>query len=314
MRAFEMELSSKIFVAGHRGMVGSAIWRELQARGFHHLIGKTRSELDLLDQAAVQKFFESERPDFVFLAAAKVGGIQANQLEPAAFLNENLQIQSNVIDAAWKTGVKKLLNLGSSCIYPKLAPQPMKEDYLLSGPLEPTNEWYAVAKIAGLKLVQAYRRQHKADFISAMPTNLYGINDNFDLTTSHVVPAMIRKFHEAKIANRGEVVLWGTGTPRRELMYADDLAHACIFLMENYSDESFINVGTGQDVTIAELADLVKNIIGYKGAIIWDKSKPDGTPRKLLDVSRLSALGWKPQIDLPTGLKLTYEAFLKNAK
>ena len=314
MRAFEMELSSKIFVAGHRGMVGSAIWRELQARGFRHLIGKPRAELDLLNQSAVQKFFESERPDFVFLAAAKVGGIQANQLEPAAFLNENLQIQSNVIDAAWKSGVKKLLNLGSSCIYPKLAPQPMKEDYLLSGPLEPTNEWYAVAKIAGLKLVQAYRRQHNADFISAMPTNLYGINDTFDLTTSHVVPAMIRKFHEAKTSNRGEVVLWGTGTPRRELMYADDLARACIFLMENYSDESFINVGTGKDVTIAELAELVKNIVGYKGAIVWDKSKPDGTPRKLLDVSRLTALGWKPQVDLATGLRLTYEAFLKNAK
>jgi len=314
MRAFEMELSSKIFVAGHRGMVGSAIWRELPARGFRHLIGKTRSELDLLNQAAVQRFFESERPEFVFLAAAKVGGIQANQLEPAAFLYENLQIQSNVIHAAWKSGVKKLLNLGSSCIYPKLAPQPMKEDYLLSGPLEPTNEWYAVAKIAGLKLVQAYRRQHKADFISAMPTNLYGINDNFDLTTSHVVPAMIRKFHEAKIANRGEVTLWGTGTPRRELMYADDLARACIFLMKNYTDESFINVGVGEDVTIAELAEIVGEVVGNKGAIIWDKSKPDGTPRKLMDVSRLTALGWKPQIDLPTGLKLTYEAFLKNAK
>ena len=314
MRAFEMELSSKIFVAGHRGMVGSAIWRELQARGLRQLIGKTRSELDLLNQAAVQRFFESERPEFVFLAAAKVGGIQANQLEPAAFLYENLQIQSNVIHAAWKSGVKKLLNLGSSCIYPKLAPQPMKEDYLLSGPLEPTNEWYAVAKIAGLKLVQAYRRQHKADFISAMPTNLYGINDNFDLTTSHVVPAMIRKFHEAKIANRGEVVLWGTGTPRRELMYADDLARACIFLMKNYTDESFINVGVGEDVTIAELAEIVGEVVGYKGAIVWDKSKPDGTPRKLMDVSRLTALGWKPQIDLPTGLKLTYEAFLKNAK
>jgi GDP-L-fucose synthase len=314
MRAFEMELSSKIFVAGHRGMVGSAIWRELQTRGFRHLIGKTRSELDLLNQAAVQRFFESERPEFVFLAAAKVGGIQANQLEPAAFLYENLQIQSNVIHAAWKSGVKKLLNLGSSCIYPKLAPQPMKEDYLLSGPLEPTNEWYAVAKIAGLKLVQAYRRQHKADFISAMPTNLYGINDNFDLTTSHVVPAMIRKFHEAKIANRREVTLWGTGTPRRELMYADDLARACIFLMENYTDESFINVGVGEDVTIAELAEIVGEVVGYTGAIVWDKSKPDGTPRKLMDVSRLTALGWKPQIDLPTGLKLTYEAFLKNAK
>jgi GDP-L-fucose synthase len=314
MRAFAMELSSKIFVAGHRGMVGSAIWRELESRGFRNLIGKGRKDLDLLNQAAVQNFFETERPDYVFLAAAKVGGIQANQNEPAAFIYENLQVQCNVIHSAWKSGVKKLLNLGSSCVYPKLAPQPMKEEYLLTAPLEPTNEWYAVAKIAGIKLCQAYRRQHGADFISAMPTNLYGTNDNFDLNNSHVVPAMIRKFHEAKIAGRTEVVLWGTGTPRRELMHADDLARACVFLMENYSHESLINVGTGSDVTIAELAELVKNIVGYKGAIVWDKSKPDGTPRKLLDVSRLSALGWKPQIELGAGLQLAYDAFLKNAK
>jgi GDP-L-fucose synthase len=306
-----MELSSKIFVAGHRGMVGSAIWRELEARGFRNLIGKRRSELDLVDQASVRNFFESERPDYVFLAAAKVGGIHANQSEPASFIYENLQIQNNIIHWAWKCGVKKLLNLGSSCVYPKLAPQPLKEEYLLSGPLETTNQWYAVAKIAGLKLCEAYRRQHGVDFISAMPTNLYGTNDNFDLQNSHVLPAMIRKFHEAKVRGQNEVVLWGTGSPRREFLHADDLAKACLFLMDHYSDDMLINVGTGVDLTVAELADLISKIVGYEGNIVWDRSKPDGTPRKLMDVSRITALGWKPTIDLPTGIKMAYDAFLK---
>lgn len=293
-------------------MVGSAIWRELSAQGYRNILGKTRAELDLLNQRAVATFFETERPEYVFLAAAKVGGIQANNAQPAPFIYENLQLQNNIIHNAWKTGVKKLLNLGSSCIYPKMAPQPLKEEYLLSGPLEPTNEWYAVAKIAGLKLCQAYRRQYGADFISAMPTNLYGPNDNFDLNTSHVLPALIRKFHEARISGAGEVVCWGSGTPRREFLYADDLARACVFLMERYSEEIFINVGTGTDVTIAELAEMVKDAVGFRGAIVWDKSKPDGTPRKLLDVSRLTALGWKAQIDLRAGIGLAYEAFLKN--
>lgn len=309
-----MELTSKIYIAGHRGMVGSAIWRELQAQGFRNLIGKSRNELNLLSQAAVENFFETERPDYVFLAAAKVGGIQANNSQPAPFIYENLQVQNNVIHSAWKYGVKKLLNLGSSCIYPKMAPQPLKEEYLLSGPLEPTNEWYAIAKISALKMCQAYRRQYGVDFISAMPTNLYGPNDNFDLNNSHVLPALIRKFHEAKVEGRGEVVCWGTGSPRREFLYSEDLARACLFLMKNYSEELFINVGTGVDLTIAELAGMVRDIVGYKGQIVWDKSKPDGTPRKLMDVSRLTALGWKPQIELPLGIKLAYEAFLAKAK
>lgn len=307
-----MQLSSKIYVCGHRGMVGSAIWRALQHEGFNNLIGRSRADLDLLDQAAVGRFFQAERPEYVFFAAAKVGGIHANNTEPATFIYENLQIQTNIIHAAWACGVKKLLNLGSSCIYPKHAPQPMKEEHLLTGPLEPTNEWYAIAKIAGLKLCQAYRRQHGADFISAMPTNLYGPNDNFDLNTSHVLPALIRKFHEAKSEGRADVVCWGTGAPRREFLYAEDLARACLFLMRNYSDDQFINVGTGTDVTIAELAELVRDVVGYKGQIVWDRSKPDGTPRKLMDVSRLTALGWKPQIELPTGIRLAYDAFLKN--
>jgi GDP-L-fucose synthase len=309
-----MDLSSKIYIAGHRGMVGSAIWRELHGLGFRNLIGKSRAELDLLSQSAVANFFETERPDYVFLAAAKVGGIQANNAQPAPFLFENLQLQNNIIHSAWKSGVKKLLNLGSSCIYPKMAPQPLKEEYLLSGPLEPTNEWYAVAKIAGLKMCQAYRRQYGVDFISAMPTNLYGPNDNFDLNTSHVLPALIRRFHEAKASGVGEVVCWGSGTPRREFLYADDLARACVFLMRNYSEEIFINVGTGVDVTIAELAEMVKETVGFAGQIVWDKSKPDGTPRKLMDVSRLTALGWKAQVDLRTGIGLAYAAFLANQR
>lgn len=304
--------TARIYVAGHRGLVGSAIYRELQREGFTNVYGKTRTELDLLDSAAVARFFETERPEFVFLAAAKVGGIHANNALPASFLYENLEIQNNIIHSAHRTGTKKLLFLGSSCIYPKLAPQPLKEKYLLSGPLEPTNEWYAVAKIAGIKMCQAYRRQYGSDFISAMPTNMYGPNDNFDLQTSHVLPALIRKFHEAKVSHAPEVVCWGTGTPRREFLYADDLARACVFLMENYSDEQFINVGYGSDITIRELAELVQRIIGYTGAIRWDTSKPDGTPRKLMDSSRLNELGWKPQVDLEQGIRLTYEAFLGN--
>lgn len=308
-----MDKQSKIYVAGHRGLVGSAIFRELQRRGCANLIAKSRAEVDLLDQRAVQGFFEREKPEYVFLAAAKVGGIQANSDKPATFIYENLQIQNNVIHAAWKTGVRKLLNLGSSCIYPRMAPQPLKEEYLLTGPLEKTNEWYAVAKIAGLKMCEAYRLEHGCDFISAMPSNLYGPNDNFDLRTSHVLPALIRKFHEAKTSGAKEVVLWGTGAPRREFLFVDDLARACVFLMENYSEAQFINVGTGEDLTIRELADLVREIVGYNGSIAWDSSKPDGTPRKLLDTSRINALGWKPEIDLRNGIELTYAAFLARA-
>jgi GDP-L-fucose synthase len=309
-----MELSSKIYVAGHRGMAGSAIWRELQAQGFRNLIGCARKELDLLDQTAVRTFFQTERPEYVFLAAAKVGGIHANSTQPAPFLFENLQLQNNIIHSAWQTGAKKLLFLGSSCIYPKLAPQPMKEEYLLTGPLEPTNEPYAIAKIAGLRMCAAYRRQYNADFISAMPTNLYGPNDNYDLQNSHVLPALIRKFHEAKTENHPSVTCWGTGSPRREFMHVDDLARACVFLMKNYSEEQFINIGVGHDVTIREAVELVRDIIGYKGEVVWDSTKPDGTPRKLLDSSRLLALGWKPQIDLATGLKLAYESYLRNER
>jgi GDP-L-fucose synthase len=309
-----MELTSKIYVAGHRGMAGSAIWRELQNQGFRNLIGRARKELNLLDQTAVHNFFETERPEYVFLAAAKVGGIQANNTQPAPFLFENLQLQNNIIHSSWQTGAKKLLFLGSSCIYPKHAPQPMKEDYLLTGPLEPTNEPYAIAKIAGLKMCAAYRRQYGADFISVMPTNLYGPNDNYDLENSHVLPALIRRFHEAKTERQPAVTCWGTGAPRREFMHVDDLARACVFLMKNYSQEQFINIGTGVDVTIREAVELVRQTIGYQGDVIWDSTKPDGAPCKLLDISRLTALGWKPQIDLPTGLKLAYESFLRNER
>jgi GDP-L-fucose synthase len=309
-----MESTSKIYVAGHRGMAGSAIWRALQAQGFTNLVGRARKELNLLDQAAVREFFERERPEFVFLAAAKVGGIQANNAYPAEFLFENLQLQNNIIHSAWQAKVKKLLFLGSSCIYPKMAPQPLREEYLLTGPLEPTNEAYAIAKIAGLKMCAAYRRQYGADFISAMPTNLYGPNDNYDLENSHVLPALIRKFHEAKVENRRQVVCWGTGSPRREFMHVDDLARACVFLMQNYSEEKFINVGTGVDVTIREAVEMVQKVIGYRGEVVWDSSKPDGTPKKLMEESRLSAMGWKAQIDLREGLKSTYESFLRNER
>jgi len=302
---------ARIYVAGHRGLVGSAIWRELQAQGFKNLIGRTRPELDLLDKNAVQKFYAETQPELVFVAAAKVGGILANDQQPASFLYENLEIQNHLIHGACEAGVNKLLFLGSSCIYPKLAPQPIKEDSLLTGPLEPTNQWYAIAKIAGIQLCQAYRRQHGCDFISAMPTNMYGPNDNYDLQNSHVLPAFIRKFHEARIKGLDEVTCWGSGLPRREFLYADDLARACIFLMQHYSEEQFINVGSGTDVTIRELAETVSSIVGYKGKIHWDISKPDGTPRKLMDSSRLFALGWKPRVDLATGIRLAYEDFQK---
>lgn len=305
-----MKPDSRIYVAGHRGLVGSAIWRELQRDGFKELIGRTRQELDLLDAVAVQQFYSETKPDYVFVAAAKVGGILANDQHPAEFLYENLQVQNNLIHGAYVAGVKKLLYLGSSCIYPKNAPQPLREDYLLTGPLEPTNQWYAVAKIAGIKLCQAYRRQYACDFISAMPTNMYGPNDNYDLQSSHVLPAFIRKFHEAKAGGAPSVTCWGTGQPMRELLYADDLARACVFLMQEYSEEQFINIGYGSDVTIKELAETVRRIVGFKGEIVWDAGKPDGTPRKLMDSSRLFALGWRPKIDLETGIRLAYEDFL----
>ncbi len=297
-------------MAGHRGLVGSAIARELQRLGFKNLITRTRADVNLLDAGAVLKFFNEAKPEFIFVAAAKVGGIHANNTQPAEFLFENLQIQNNLIHAAKLAGVRKLLFLGSSCIYPKLAPQPLKEEYLLTGPLEPTNEWYAVAKIAGIKMCAAYRRQYGCDFISAMPTNMYGPNDNYDLQTSHVLPALIRKFHDAKKNSAKTVTCWGNGTPLREFLYADDLAGACVFLMQNYSEEQFINVGSGSEITIRELSELVKRLVGFSGEIIWDESKPNGTPRKLMDSSRLFALGWKPKIDLETGIKLAYEDFL----
>jgi GDP-L-fucose synthase len=303
--------STKIFVAGHRGLVGSAIWRELTSQGYTGLLGRSRSELDLLNPQAVLQFYQQEKPELVFIAAAKVGGIHANNSYPADFLYQNLQIQNNLIHGAHVAGVKKLLFLGSSCIYPKLAPQPLKEEYLLSGPLEPTNEWYAVAKIAGIKMCQAYRRQFGSDFISAMPTNMYGPNDNYDLNNSHVLPALIRKFHEAKVRGDKEVICWGTGKPLREFLYADDLARACVFLMENYREEQFINVGFGSDLSIKELAETVKRVIGFPGEIVWDSSKPDGTPRKLMDSSRLFALGWRPQVNLEEGIRLSYQDFLK---
>jgi len=308
-----MNKNSRIYVAGHRGLVGSAIWRELQRQGFTNLTGRTRSEVNLLDPAAVQKFFAETKPEFIFYAAAKVGGIHANNTQPAAFIYENLQIQNNLIHTAYQNGVRKALFLGSSCIYPKLAPQPLKEESLLTGPLEPTNEWYAIAKIAGIKLCQAYRRQYGCDYISAMPTNMYGPNDNYDLQTSHVLPALIRKFHDAKTNGAATVTCWGTGKPLREFLYADDLAGACVFLMENYSEEQFINVGSGSEITIRELSELVKRIVGFAGEIVWDSSKPDGTPRKLMDSSRLFALGWKPQVDLEAGIRLAYEDFLGKA-
>lgn len=306
-----MNQDSRIYIAGHRGLVGSALWREFERRGFTQLIRRSHVELELCDSAAVDRFYAEVKPEYVVVAAARVGGILANDTRPAEFIYENLQIQNNLIHGAWKAGVKKLLFLGSSCIYPRLAPQPMNEDQLLGGPLEPTNQWYAIAKIAGIKMCQAYRRQYGCDFICAMPTNMYGPNDNFDLQSSHVLPALIRRFHEARINGSPSVTCWGTGTPLREFLFADDLARACVFLLENYSDEQFINVGYGSDVTILELAETVRRVVGYEGAIAWDTTKPDGTPRKLMDSSRLFALGWRPQVDLETGIRLAYADFLK---
>lgn len=302
-----MDKTAKIYVAGHRGLVGSAIVRHLREQGYENLCLRTRDELDLTDPLRVTEFFELERPEYVFLAAAKVGGILANDTYPADFIRENLAIQTNLIHAAYQFGVRKLLFLGSSCIYPKLAQQPIREEYLLTGPLEPTNEAYAIAKIAGIKMCQAYNRQYGTRFISVMPTNLYGPGDNFDLNNSHVLPALIRKFHEAKMSNISEVVVWGTGNPRREFLHVDDLADACLFLMERYEDSEIINIGTGKDISIRELAELIKEITGYQGSIRWDLSKPDGTPRKLLDISRIESLGWKPKITLREGIRQTYE-------
>ncbi|KKR21162.1 MAG: NAD-dependent epimerase/dehydratase [Parcubacteria group bacterium GW2011_GWE2_39_37] len=309
-----MNKNSKIYIAGHKGLVGSALVRELTKQGYDNLILKTRRELDLLDGVAVANFFQTEKPEYVFLAAAKVGGILANNDFPADFIYQNLQIQNNIIHNAYLNNVTKLLFLGSSCIYPKNCPQPIKEEYLLSGQLEPTNEPYAIAKITGIKMCQSYNRQYGTNFISVMPTNLYGPNDNFDLNSSHVLPALIRRFHEAKINNAKEVVVWGTGAPKREFLHVDDLATACIFLMENYNDSEIINIGTGEDVSIKELAETIKKISDFKGELVWDTSKPDGTPRKLLDVSKINNLGWKHKIELEKGIRLTYDWYLKNDK
>ena len=306
-----MDKQSKIYIAGHRGMVGSAITRKLTELGFNNLLQRTSSELDLKNQLAVKEFFETEKPDFVFLAAAKVGGIVANNKYRAQFIYENLMIQNNVIHYAYENKVKKLMFLGSSCIYPKYAEQPLKEEYLLTGLLEPTNEPYAIAKIAGIKMCEAYKSQYGCDFISVMPTNLYGVNDNYDLEGSHVLPAMIRKFHEAKEKGMQNVILWGTGSPKREFLFADDLAEACVFLMNNVTNASFINIGSGKDVSIKELAILVKSIVGFEGDIIWDDAKPDGTPRKLMDVSRLDNLGWHYKTELEDGIQLAYQDFKK---
>lgn len=305
-----MDQAARIFVAGHRGLAGSAIVRRLEQAGFGNLLLRTQSELDLTDAAAVDAFFAQERPAYVFLAAARVGGIHANNSYPVDFLRDNLQIEINVIEAAYRHGAAKLLFLGSSCIYPKFAPQPMPEDCLLTGALEPTNEWYAIAKIAGIKLCHAYRRQYGFDAISLMPTNLYGPGDNFHLANSHVLPALIRKFHEAKATGAAEVVVWGSGTPRREFLHVDDLADACLFLMQRYADERIVNVGVGEDVSILELAELVQRVVGFEGRIVLDPNKPDGTPRKLLDVSRLTALGWRARIGLEDGIRETYRWFL----
>src|ERR1700678_270499 len=301
--------NTQIYVAGHRGLVGSAIVRALKAQGFSQLLLRTHRELDLTDQAAVLEFFQKERPQAVIMAAARVGGIQANNVRPAEFIRDNLLIQDNVIDAAYQAGVAKFVFLGSSCIYPKLAPQPIKEDSLLTGPLEPTNEWYAIAKIAGVKMCQAYRRQYGFNAISLMPTNLYGPGDNFDLQNSHVLPALVRRIHEAKVRGDDHVAIWGTGAPRREFLHVDDLADAVLYLLQNYDAEPIVNIGWGQDVTIRELAELVLSVIGYSGRLEFDSSKPDGTPRKLLDVTRLTNLGWKPRISLEAGIAQTYAWF-----
>lgn len=304
-----MDQRSKIYVAGHRGMVGSAIVRNLRKKGFDNIITRTSAELDLRNQVQVNKFFEQEQPDYVFLAAAKVGGIMANNTYRAEFLYDNLMLESNIIHASYINKVKKLLFLGSSCIYPKMAPQPLKEEHLLTGLLEPTNEPYAIAKIAGIKLCESYRDQYGCNFISAMPTNLYGPGDNYHLQNSHVIPAMLRKFHEAKESGSGQVEIWGSGTPLREFMYVDDLAEGCVYLMEYYNEKLFINIGTGEEIKIGDLAHLIKDVVGYTGEIIFDRSKPDGTPRKLMDTGRLHVAGWKHQVSLRDGLKMTYEYF-----
>jgi GDP-L-fucose synthase len=307
-----MDTHAKVYVAGHNGLVGSAIVRTLEDRGYTNLLLRSSRELDLRNQAAVDDFFATEKPDYVFLAAAKVGGIHANNTYRAEFLYDNLMIEANIIHSAYRHGAEKLLFLGSSCIYPKLAPQPMKEEHLLTGFLEPTNEPYAIAKIAGLKLCENYCRQYGVNFISAMPTNLYGINDNFDLANSHVLPALMRKFHDAKVNGDPTVTVWGTGTPLREFLYVDDLADALIFLMQNYTETEFVNVGTGQEVSIKDLALTMKAVVGYEGELVFDTSKPDGTPRKLMDVSRLEAAGWKAQTDLKTGIEKTYAWYLEH--
>jgi GDP-L-fucose synthase len=307
-----MEKNAKIYIAGHRGMVGSAIHRKLEKEGYTNFITRISSELDLRKQNDVAQFFELEKPDYVFLAAAKVGGIVANNTYRAEFLYDNLQIQNNIIHSSYLNGVKKLMFLGSSCIYPKLAPQPLKEEYLLTGLLEPTNEPYAIAKIAGIKMCDAYRAQYGCNYISVMPTNLYGLNDNYHPENSHVLPALIRRFHEAKVQNLADVTIWGTGSPKREFLFADDLAEACFYLMQNYNEEGLVNIGTGEDISIKDLAILIKGIIGYQGEIKFDTSKPDGTPRKLMDVSKLHSKGWKHTIELTEGIKLAYQDFLSH--
>jgi len=310
-----MKKQSKIFVAGGQsGLVGTAIVRNLQKKGFKNIIVKTRKEVDLLNQRAVESFFRKEKPEYIFLAAAKVGGVWVNSTKKADFIYDNLQIQCNVIYSSWKHKVQKLIFLGSSCIYPKLASQPIKEEYFMTGPLEPTNDAYATAKIAGIKMCQSFNDQYKTNFISVMPTNLYGPNDNFDLNDSHVLPAMIRKFHEAKIKGAKDVVLWGDGSPRREFLYVDDMADASVFLMENYNSSEIINIGCGQDQTIKKLAQLVQRIVGFKGKIVWDTTKPNGTPKKQLDVTKLFSLGWKPTVKLKDGIKKEYEWFLLHEK
>lgn len=308
-----MNNDTKIYIAGHKGMVGSAIWRTLSAKGYTNLLGVSSSQLDLRNQQAVQDFIRLEQPDVIIDAAARVGGILANNDYPYPFIMENMQIQNNLIDTALQSGVEKFIFLGSSCIYPKLAPQPMKEDYLLTGVLEPTNEWYAIAKITGVKACQAIRKQFGKDYVSLMPTNLYGTHDNFDLNTSHVLPAMMRKFHEAKLNNHAPVTLWGSGTPMREFLFVDDMAAAVVFALENKLPDYLYNIGTGEDLTIQQLAETIQKITGHQGAIIWDSSKPDGTPRKLMDISKMHELGWKHQVQLEEGIQLTYDWFVEHA-
>ena len=307
-----MKINSRIYVAGHRGLVGSAIYRLLKKRGFENLITRTHSELELMDAVAVQNFFEETKPEFVFLAAAKVGGIHANSTYPADFMRENLVVQTNVIHESWKHGVEKLMFLGSSCIYPKLCPQPISEESLLTGELEPTNEAYALAKIAGIKTCQSYNQQYGTNFISAMPTNLYGINDNFHPENSHVLPALIRRFHEAKLADSESISIWGTGNPRREFLHSDDLADAVLFLMENYNDSEIVNIGCGEDQTIRVLAETIREVVGYSGSLEFDSSRPDGTPQKMLDISKIRVLGWTPEITLKNGLEQVYQWYIEH--